>query len=153
MMTLRVMFSVAAGWLAKAAALVGLLVQAVREYEAAIPLLKTEVQKRSPPLPNQHALLAFAYAGVGRKEDALREARLGAHLLPISEDAYLGPTVQIGSAQVEVLVGEKDAAIDRIRYLLSNPSYLSPAVLRIDPSWAPLRDDPRFRKLAELDVQ
>jgi len=127
--------------------------KAVKEYEAAIPLLKTEVQKRNPPLPNQHSLLAFAYAGAGRKEDALREARLGAQLLPISEDAYLGPTVQIGSAQVEVLVGEKDAAIDRIRYLLSIPSYLSPAVLRIDPSWAPLRDDPRFRKLAELDVQ
>ena len=61
--------------------------------------------------------------------------------------------MQIGSAQVEARVGEKDAAIDRIRYLLSIPSYLSPAVLRIDPSWAPLRDDPRFRKLAELDVQ
>ena len=125
--------------------------KAQKEYEAAIPLLEAEVQKRNPPPPNQHPLLAYAYAGVGRKEDALREAGLGAQLIPVSEDAYLGATMQIWRAAVEARVGDKDAAIDRIRYLLSIPSYLSPGLLRIDPFWTPLREDPRFRKLAELD--
>ncbi len=125
--------------------------RARKEYQAAIPLLEAEVQKGSPPRPFQRPLLAYAYAGVGRKEDALREARRAGELFPISRDAYHGPSVEIWRAAVEARVGEKDAAIDRIRYLLSIPSYLSPGLLRIDPSWAPLRDDPRFRKLAELD--
>ena len=59
--------------------------------------------------------------------------------------------MQISWAAVEACVGETDAAIDRIRYLLSIPSYLSPGRLRIDPKWFPLREDPRFGKLAELD--
>jgi hypothetical protein len=74
-------------------------------------------------------------------------------LLPISKDAFFGPGLEVGLAAVETRVGEKDAAIERIRYLLSIPSLLSPALLRIDPTWVPLRDDPRFRKLAELDRQ
>ncbi len=81
----------------------------------------------------------------------MREARRAAELLPISKDAFFGTDVEIFRAIVEAHVGEKDAAIERIRYLLSIPCFLSPALLRIDPEWAPLRDDPRFRKLAELD--
>ncbi len=36
-------------------------------------------------------------------------------------------------------------------HLLSIPCLLSPGLLRTDPGWSPLRDDPRFRKLAQLD--
>jgi serine/threonine-protein kinase len=95
--------------------------------------------------------LARAYAGLGRREDALREARRAVEILPISKDAYDGPSPLINLAAVEARVGETDAAIEHIRYLLSIPSPLSLALLRIDPSWAPLRDDPRFRRLAELE--
>jgi hypothetical protein len=111
---------------------------------------QAEVEK-SPRRAFQRSLLARAYAGLGRKEDALREARRGAELLPISKDALWGTDVEIFRAVVEAHVGEKDAAIERIGNLLSVPSFLSPALLRIDPEWAPLRDDPRFRKLAKLN--
>jgi serine/threonine-protein kinase len=124
--------------------------RARQEYEAAVPLLEAEV-KKSPSRIYQRTVLARAYAGLGRKEDALREARRAVELLPISKDAFFGPDVEISRAAVETRVGEKDAAIERIRYLLSIPCELSPAILRIDLTWAPLRDDPRFRKLAELD--
>jgi tetratricopeptide (TPR) repeat protein len=124
--------------------------RARQEYEAALPLLKAAVEN-SPWLPYQRSLLARAYAGLGRKEDALREANRAAELLPISRDAFFGPDVEIFRASVEAHVGEKDSAIERVRYLLSIPSFLSPGVLRIDPEWTPLRNDPRFRKLAELD--
>ncbi len=124
--------------------------RARQEYEAALLMLKAEVEN-SPRLPYQRSLLARAYAGLGRKEDALREANRAAELLPISKDAFWGADVEIFRAAVEARVGEKDAAIERIRYLLSIPSFLSPGALRIDPEWTPLRKDPRFRKLAELD--
>ena|SRR6266446_2453502 len=68
----------------------------------------------------------------------------------LSKDAFLGAEVEIDRAAVEARVGETDAAIERIRHLLSIPCFLSPGLLRIDPKWAPLRGDPRFRKLAEL---
>jgi serine/threonine-protein kinase len=128
----------------------GEVARARQEYEAALPLLQAEVEK-SPRRPFQRSLLARAYAGLGRKQDALREARRAAELLPISKDAFVGTDVELFRAMVEAHVGEKDAAIERIRYLLSIPCFLSPALLRIDPEWAPLRDDPRFRKLAELE--
>jgi tetratricopeptide (TPR) repeat protein len=124
--------------------------RARREYEMVLPLLEAEVEK-SPDYASRRTILARAYAGLGRKEDALLEARRAVELLPISKDAFWGPGVEISRAQVEARVGETDSAIERIRYLLSIPSYLSPALLRIDPAWAPLHDDPRFRKLAELD--
>ncbi|HME89909.1 MAG TPA: hypothetical protein VKE49_00685 [Myxococcaceae bacterium] len=54
---------------------------------------------------------------------------------------------------MEARVGETDAAIEHLRHLLSIPCLLSPALLRIDPQWAPLRGDLRFRKLAELEQE
>ena len=126
--------------------------QARTEYEAALPQLEAEVEK-NPERARQHGFLARAYAGLGRKEDALREAKRAVELLPISKDAFVGAQVEVDRAEVEARVGETDAAIEHIQHLLSVPSLLSPAVLRIEPRWAPLRNDPRFRKLAELDPQ
>jgi len=72
-------------------------------------------------------------------------------ILPISKDAFYGSSLEIARAAVEARVGETDAAIEHIRHLLSIPCPLSPGLLRVDPSWAPLRNDPRFRKLAQLE--
>ncbi len=122
------------------------------EYETALPLLQAEVDKnqgRGRAL--QLSLLARAYAGLGRKEDALREASRAVESLRISKDALGGYQLEVNRASVEARVGETDAAIEHIRRLLSIPCPLSPALLRIDPRWAPLRDDPRFQKLAELE--
>src|SRR5262249_54876915 len=124
--------------------------QARKEYETALPLLAAEVEK-NPSRPLQRSLLAHAYAGLGRKEEALREVRRAVEALPISKDAYSGMTLEIDRAAVEARVGETDAAIEHIRHLLSIPCFLSPGLLRIDPRWAPLRGDPRFRNLAELE--
>jgi len=124
--------------------------RARKEYETALPLLAAEVDK-NPSRPLQRGILAHAYAGLGRKEDALREARHSVEILPIAKDHQRGADIEIERAAVEAGVGETDAAIEHIRHLLSIPCMLSPALLRIDPRWAPLRGDPRFRKLAELE--
>lgn len=101
----------------------------------------------------ERSFLAYAYAGLGRKENALREARRAVEQLPISKDAIDEDAVEIERAAVEARVGETDAAIEHIRHLLSIPCSFSSGLLRIDPTWAQLRSDPRFRKLAELDQQ
>jgi len=119
------------------------------EYLAALPAIEAEVDRR-PAFAQQHSVLARAYAAVGRKQDALREADRAVSLVPISDDAIDGTFYAIERAQVEARVGESDAAIAHIRELLAIPCPLSPALLRLDPAWRFLRDDPRFRELAGI---
>jgi serine/threonine-protein kinase len=45
------------------------------------------------------------------------------------------------------MVGEYDAAVEQLEYLLSIPSDISVPLLRIDPTWDPLRDHPRFQAM------
>ena len=70
-------------------------------------------------------------------------------LMPISEDAVLGPMYAQRLAETYALVGERDAAIDQIEYLLAIPSPLTGGWLRVHPYWDPLRDHPRFQALLE----
>jgi TolB-like protein/tetratricopeptide (TPR) repeat protein len=136
---------------ADAHAALGDAARARAEYQAALPMLEAEVRE-DPDHPFQRCLLAHAYAALGRKEDALREARRSAEILPLSKDAYFGSKLLMEIAMVEGRVGETTAAIDHIRDLLKIPVILSSAMLRIDPRWASLREDKRFRGLAEMDL-
>ena len=93
--------------------------------------------------------LALAYAGLGRKQDAIWEGKKAAELLPISEDALSGIGISYGLARVYVMVGEYDLAIDLLEYILSVPSFVRVEELRMSPAWDPLRSHPRFQKLLE----
>ncbi len=102
--------------------------------------------------PGDHRIrraLGIAYAGLGRKEDAIREGRRAVELCPVSKDALQGPGVVWNLAVIYTMVGEYDAALEEIEYLFSVPSYMSVPWLRLDPSWDPLRDHPRFEALLE----
>jgi hypothetical protein len=84
---------------------------------------------------------------LGRKDDAVREAKLGVELMPVERNALDGIYRVEDLARVYVMVGEYDAAIDQLDYLLSIPGELSVPLLRIDPTWDPLRDHPRFQAM------
>ena len=91
--------------------------------------------------------MLFRSAGLGRKEEAIREGKRGVELLPVSKDAFWGPFVVEDMARIYTLVGEHGAAIDQLEYLLSIPAFISAPMIRLDPTWAPLRSNPRFQKL------
>ena len=91
--------------------------------------------------------LARAYALLGRRDDALREAERNAALLPVSIDPVDGPNVLFDLAHVATIVGAYDVALQHLATLLAIPSDVTPSLLRADPMWAPLRADPRFRRL------
>jgi serine/threonine-protein kinase len=109
-----------------------------------------EAQSRAAPDDAQrHALLGLSLAYLGRKEEAVREGTRGVELLPISRDSYFGPYVQLQLTRIYLLLGEPEKALDQLEPLLKVPFYLSPGWLRIDPTFQPLRDNPRFKRLLE----
>jgi serine/threonine-protein kinase len=108
-----------------------------------------EQSRAAPDDPQRHVFLGLALAYLGRKADALREGRRAVELSPISRDANNGPYVQHQLARIYLLVGEPEQALDQLEPLLRVPYYLSPGYLRIDPTFDPLRKNPRFRKLVE----
>jgi tetratricopeptide (TPR) repeat protein len=117
-------------------------------FESARILLEKGV-KEQPDDSSAHALLGLAYAGLGRKENAIREGKLAVKLYPVSKDAYEGPGYVGTLAHIYVMAGEHEQALDQIEYLLSIPNRSSEQLLQLNPIWDPLREHPRFKKLLE----
>ncbi len=92
---------------------------------------------------------ALSLAYLGRRDEAMLAARRAAELAPIAKDAYYGPYIQQQVVRVYILVGEHDKAIDELETLLEVPCLLTPGWLRIDPSFDPLRSNPRFAELVK----
>jgi non-specific serine/threonine protein kinase len=117
-------------------------------FDSARVILEKQLKER-PDDHRIHSSLGVVYAGLGRKEDAIREGKFGVDLFPVKKDAYIGPARVEDLALVYIMVGEYDAALDQIEYLLSIPSWISVSLLRLDPRYDPLRKLPRFQKLLQ----
>ena len=66
---------------------------------------------------------------------------------PISKDAFQGPYLQHQLVRIYILAGQPEKALDHLEPLLRMPYYLSPDWLRVDPTFDPLRQNPRFQRL------
>jgi TolB-like protein/cytochrome c-type biogenesis protein CcmH/NrfG len=117
--------------------------------EMLVPL-ETLCQK-DPGSPNFGQVLSVIRAVLGQKDAAIKKAERAITLLPSGKDAVAGPKGEETLASVETLVGDKNRAIPRLQRLLEIPyaDCLTPALLRLQPLWDPLRGDPAFQKLCE----
>ncbi len=115
-------------------------------FDSAAALLESKAAER-PDDFRLRSMLGMAYAGQGRKEDAIREGRQAVALCPLSRDAFYGPFALEGLADILVAVGEYDAALDEIERLLTIPAGITVAQLRLRPGWDPLREHPRYKRL------
>ncbi len=117
-------------------------------YDTARLFLEAEIQK-DPNDAFRHSALGIAYAGLGKKSEAIREGQLAVELLPVAKEAWVGLWRLEDLARIYVMVGEYDLATEQIEYLLSIPGEISIPLLQLDPFWNPLRNHPRFQKLIE----
>ncbi len=125
-----------------------------KEAQASFDSARIHLEEKVKELPDDvrfHISLGIAYAGLDRKQEAIREGELAVELMPLSLDAYRGLNYIEELAKIYVMVGEYDKAIDKLDFLLHRPGKLTTHLLRLDPSWDPLRDKTRFRELIEND--
>ena len=93
--------------------------------------------------------LALIDAGLGRKEEALREIRRAVELVPVEKDALNGADMIQYSGIVAAWVGEKDLALQNLTKAAQLPGFLSYGRLKLLPWYDPLRGDPRFEKIVD----
>jgi len=122
--------------------------RAKKYYQEALIILQSKITEK-PENAQFHSLLGIAYAGLARKEEAIREGKLAVEILPISKDAIHGVLLIRNLALIYTMVGNKDIAIEKLEFLFSVPAGISIQLLQLDPAWDPLRDHPRFKKLIE----
>ena len=119
------------------------------------------LRKNQPDNAFISAALAVAYATLDEKDSAINEAERAITLVPSSKDRVSGPGFEENLALIETMIGENSRAISTLTRLLRTPyggwlytpSPITPALLRLDPIWDPLRTDPAFQKLCEQEKQ
>jgi tetratricopeptide (TPR) repeat protein len=125
--------------------------EAAREkYQDAANILEPLVEE-TPDDERYHASLARAYAGLGRRDEAVREALRAVEIMPRERDAMSGPRFLFNLAAVHARLGEIDQALEALEDLLSAPSSFAPNMLEDHFRLRPIQDDPRFQALMDRE--
>jgi TolB-like protein/Flp pilus assembly protein TadD len=121
-------------------------------YEEVVRMLQHELANVLPdsgPGASLHAALGLAYAGLGDAVSAVSEGQKAMTMDPTSKNPFEGPAQEENLARIHAILGDADHAIPILERLLRIPygGAMTPALLRIDPMFDPIRPDPRFQKL------
>jgi TolB-like protein/class 3 adenylate cyclase/Tfp pilus assembly protein PilF len=116
---------------------------------AAIRAEQQKVVQDQPAYGPAFCVLGMIDAGLGRKEEALREGRRAMELMPPEKDSINGAHMIEYFAIIAAWVGEKDLAFEQLGKAIQLPGYGTATYgqLKLLPYWDPLRGDPRFEKI------
>ena len=117
-------------------------------FEQARPVAERLVRE-APNDAARHAQYGAILASLDQKQEAINEGKRAVELLPESEDAFDGPIITASLAEIYTWVGEPDEAFRLLDHLLTVPNGLTVPTLKLDPTWDPLRKDPRFQALID----
>jgi eukaryotic-like serine/threonine-protein kinase len=109
---------------------------------------KMEAQQGDKPKDAPYfASVAKLDAGLGRKDEAISEARRAVEIQPIAKDADLGPFWVANLALVYAWTGERGRALAQLEIVAKIPAGPTYGDLRFNPRWDDLRGDSRFDKI------
>jgi hypothetical protein len=112
-------------------------------------LTAVDEQLRAAPDDAQRQVVrGLVLAMLGRSGEAMAAGERGIALASTKRNETMTPYLRHQLARIYIMVGQKSKALDILEPLLRGPYYVSPAWLRIDPTFAPLRGDARFERLA-----
>jgi serine/threonine-protein kinase len=129
-------------------------------YEDAVQEIRRNLEKVAPSsyaAAGTHAALGWAYAGLGEAASAIAEGQKAMAIHSTSKDPFGGPEEEDRMARIYALLGDADHAIPILKRLLLDSCLtlripyggaITPALLRLDPVWDQIRNDPRFQELA-----
>ena len=112
-------------------------------------LVSEKLIREAPEDSARHAQHGLILAALGQKEEAIAEGKRAVELLPESRDALDGPQATANLAQIYAWTGEFDEAFRLLDHLFAVPSNLTIPMLKLDPAWDPLRQDPRYQALID----
>jgi TolB-like protein/Tfp pilus assembly protein PilF len=124
--------------------------RALESYTAAASILELQIAE-GPADERHHQALGLAYAGLGRRTDALRESIAAVDRRPVERDALLGPVHLFALAAVHARLGNTEEALTALEQLLTIPSTFSATQLRSHFLLAPLQPDTGFLGLLDRE--
>jgi len=118
-----------------------------RSLFGAMRVAQEKIVQAQPDYGPAVCVLALIDAGLGRKEEALREIRRAVELVPIEKDSLNGADMIQYSAIVAAWVGERDLALQNLAKAARLPGFVTYGRLKLLPWYDPLRGDSRFDKI------
>jgi len=112
-------------------------------------LISEKLLREAPEDSARHAQHGLILAALGQKQEAIAEGKRAVELLPESQDALDGPHATAALAEIYAWTGEFDEAFRLLDHLFAVPSNLTVPMLKLDPAWDPLRQDPRYQALID----
>jgi Flp pilus assembly protein TadD len=119
---------------------------ALASFTAARKLIE-DVLRTQPDYAIGWSALGLIDANLGHNEEAIREGRHACDLLPLSVDAWRGPTLIQNLAMIYASIGDKDHAIEQLQIAAQVQNGVHYGELRLNPQWDALRSDARFQEI------
>jgi tetratricopeptide (TPR) repeat protein len=117
-----------------------------RYYDEARAILEARIAG-SPSDSRCYSSLGIALAGLGRKEESIKQGKTAVDLMPITKDFYRGIFRLEDLARIYTMVGEYGSATEILNQLLTMPGVISVNLLKKDPTWKNLWNRDEFNNI------